>query len=75
MKQIASCQMLDGVNEAALEHNAVKNILDESDLYCPKDNLIMFSMGGQSTQGSNGKSHFSNDKLGAIALTNDCLNL
>ena len=72
---IASCQMLDGVNEAALEHNAVKNILLESNLYCPKDNLIMFSMGGQSTQGSNGKLHFSNDKLGAIALTNDCLNL
>ena len=70
--RIVSCQMLDGVNEAALEHNAIKNILIESNLYCPKDNLIMFSMGGQSTQGSNGKLHFSNDKLGAIALTKSC---
>ena len=32
----------------------------------------MFSMGGQSTQGSNGKLHFSDDKLGAIALTKSC---
>lgn len=62
------CVVASGALEAALEHNACKSILVGQD----KGKVMSLSMGGQSTQLSDGEKHGSYDNMGAIAIKNMC---
>ena len=75
------CVVASGALESALEQNAAKNIFEDdknstSELKAlidtKKYNVCCLSMGGQSTQYSNGENHYSYDNMGAIAIKKMC---
>ena len=75
---IISAHLLDGENEALLEQAGVVSYMTKQNIeneLVDMDNstLVMMSMGGQSAQFSNGKTHTSIDILGAKTLAKDCL--
>ena len=77
------CVVASGELEAALEQNACRSIFENTARQPSRhksfkklgddDSVVCsFSMGGQSTQYSNGQQHYSYDNMGAIAIKRMC---